>query len=360
MLLAMGILIGGIFGWKYFQQQQQQAAQAGGPPPATVSSAEVQLEHWQRRLEAVGSFVAVQGTRVTTEVPGLVETIHFRSGHDVAAGDLLIELDDTVDRAELKQLLAEAQLAQREFKRQAQLLRKGNTTQSAYDTTLATLQSLRARAEAKRAVIRKKHVTAPFSGQLGIRQVNLGEYLEPGSAIVLLQALDPIYLDFTLPEQHVARVAKNQRVTVTVRAFPDRTFEGRITAINPGVDPETRNIRVRATFENPEHHLRPGMFGEVLVLLPRREEVMTLPQTAVTYNPYGDNVFLIKTRDDGQFVVQRRQVRTGSIRDGRVEIVEGLETGQHVVAAGHMKLTNGQRITIDNSVELRPGPVTTP
>lgn len=357
-LLALGAVFGGIFGWKYYQQRE--AGPSGSPPPPTVSSAEVRLARWQPRLEAVGGFTAIQGVRVTTEVPGLVKEIRFHSGQDVQAGDLLVELDDAVDRAELKDLLASVRLAKVEFTRQVRLLRNDNTTRSAYDNALASLQSLRAKAEAKQALIRKKRIRAPFSGRLGIRQIDLGEYLEPGSAIVPLQALAPIYLDFTLPEQHLARLAESQRVRATVRAFPARTFEGRITAINPGVDPETRNVRVRATVGNPEQRLRPGMFAEVQVLLPGRREVRVLPRTAITFNPYGDSVFTITRDQDDHLVVQRRQVKTGAVRDGRVEILEGVEPGQRIVAAGHMKLRNGQRVRVDDSVDLQAQLVTAP
>jgi membrane fusion protein (multidrug efflux system) len=213
------------------------------------------------------------------------------------------------------------------------------------------MDSAAATVTSKRAVIAKKVVRAPFSGQLGIVEVNLGEYLSPGTTIVPLQALDPVFVDYTLPERHFARVRVGQPVKVEVQAYADRTFEGIISAVNPGIDSGTRSLRLRATLDNPDQLLRHGMFTEVRTVLPARDGILTLPRTAITYNPYGESVFVIQNKD-GEQIVQRRPVKTGEVREGRVEIVEGLQAGQQVVSAGQNKLRNGQAVSIDNSIKL--------
>lgn len=352
-LLALAAVFGGIFYWKQ-RQEAAIAEQAGPPPPATVASATVEAETWQRRLSAVGSLVATQGIYVTNELPGLVEAIEFRSGEAVEPGDVLVRLDAGVDRAELNGLLADRRLAELQFERAKKLYERGNTAKANLDEARARLERVKADVAAKRATIRKKTIRAPFAGRLGIRQVDIGQYVDAGAEMVLLQRLDPIYVDFSLPEQHFARIAEDQSVEVRVRPHPGEIFVGRVTAVNPGVSRETRNFRVRGRLANPELRLRPGMFAEVRVLLDDDARVRTLPRTAITYNPYGDSVFVIREVDGGGLVVERRQVATGEVRDGRVAITEGLETGARVVAAGQVKLRNGQPVRIDNSVELAP------
>ena len=354
-ILVLAAVFGGIFFYKY-QQTQKMAAQMEKPqPPATVASTVVRKEDWTPYLNAVGSLVASQGVDVTTEVPGQVSAIRFRSGQKVEADEPIVQLDDSVDRADLQGLVAERRLAEVQFERMSRLYKQQSVSKSDYDEARAKLDAARARVTAKRAVIRKKAIRAPFTGQLGIRQVDLGQYLEPGTPVVSLQALDPIYVDYSLPEHHFARLHEEQAVKLTVRAHPEQEFEGRISAINPGVDPGTRNVRIRATVENPEGRLRPGMFAQVRTVLPRREDILTVPRTAVTYNTYGDSVFVIQEKEDDK-VVQRRQIQTGEVRDGRVEVVSGLEEGDTVVRAGHQKLRNGQAVQIDNSVELNGKP----
>lgn len=350
-LLALTLVFGGIFGWKYYQMRLQAAQAAMPPPPATISSAEVRRETWQPSLHSVGSLVAVNGIHVTTEVAGQVESINFKSGQPVKRGDLLVQLEDSVDQADLRGLIVERRLAEVQFKRMADLLQKKSVSRADYDQARANLESAEAQVASKRALIRKKKIRAPFSGFLGIREVNVGEYLAPGDRIVPLQSLDPIYADYALPEQHVAELYEGQTVALLVRAYPERIFQGIISAINPGVDPGTRNVRVRATLDNPNYLLRPGMFAEARTFLPERENILTLPRTAITYNPYGDSVFVIEEKDRG-LEVQRRQVETGEVRGGRVEIVKGLQAGERVVRTGQVKLRNGQRVRIDDSVAL--------
>lgn len=350
-VLLLIVLFGGIFGWKYYSGMQMAAMMSQPPPPAVIASTEVRLESWQPYLHAVGSVTATQGIFVTTEVAGQVQEILARSGQHVNAGDVLLRLDDSVDKADLDGLVAQRELARLQFERARKLLRDKSVSRSEYDTSRANLDSAEAAVAAKRALINKKTIHAPFSGQLGIADINLGQYLSPGDAIVPLQALDPVYVDYNLPERHLAQVQVGQSVIVEVQAWPDQRFQGVISAINPGVDTGTRTLRLRATLANPEQLLRPGMFAEVSTVLPLRENILTLPRTAVTYNPYGETVFVIQKSDHG-LTVQNRPVKTGEVRTGRVEIVEGLKAGDQVVSAGHNKLRNGQPVTVDNSVQL--------
>jgi membrane fusion protein (multidrug efflux system) len=350
-LLALAVAFGGIFGWKYYQGLQYAARASIPPPPATVASAEVRSETWQPYMHAVGSLVAVQGIDVTNEVAGQVKQIQFQSGQGVQQGELLLQLDDSVDQAELQGLIAERHLAQLQYQRSAELLPKKTVSREAYDEAKAKLESAEAQVASKQALIQKKKIRAPFSGLLGIRLVDLGQYLAPGSRIVPLQIVNPIYVDYALPEHYFAQLAPKQKVVVTVRAYPQRDFEGHISAINPGIDPGTRNVRVRAMLENPEGLLRPGMFAEVRTALPERTGVLTLPRTAISYNPYGEFVFVIEQQDD-KLIVKRRQVRTGEAREERVEILDGLKLGERVVAAGQVKLRNGQPVQIDDSIKL--------
>jgi membrane fusion protein, multidrug efflux system len=351
-LLFLGAILGGVFGWKQIQQQRQ-AAMQGPPPPPVVGSASVEAQTWGPRLEAVGSLVAVQGIDVANEVPGLVREIKFQSGREAKAGEVLIQLDDAVDQADLLGLLAQRDLAQIKVRRLQALLKDRSASQSDYDEAKAQLDGAEAGVASKRATIAKKRVVAPFAGRLGIRKVDLGDYLPAGSPIVPLSTLDPVYADYTLPERELTRVSVGQAVLVTVAAYPGREFRGSVRALDSGVDVKTRSLRVRATLPNPDGALRPGMFAEVATLLPVREGVLTLPRTAITFAPYGSSVFLIEDKD-GKRQVQRRPVTTGGAQDGRVEIVAGLAAGNRVVAVGQVKLRNGQEVKIDDSVLPAP------
>ncbi|MDH3560893.1 MAG: efflux RND transporter periplasmic adaptor subunit [Gammaproteobacteria bacterium] len=350
-ILILGLLFGALFGVKYWRSQGAANQGAMQQPPATVAAVTVEKSHWQPYLEAVGSLVATREVFVSLEIAGQVSEILFESGASVAAGELLLQLDDSVDQAELKGLLADRRLAQLEFARAEKLLTDKLASQSNYDQAQARLQSASALLDAKRALVAKKAIRAPFSGVLGIRQVNIGQYLEPGAQIVSLQQLDPVYVDYALPERHISMISLEQAVRIKVKAFPAEQFAGRISAIDPRVDRNTRSARIRATLANPQLQLRPGMFAEVQTLLPERDNVLTVPQTAITYNPYGDAVFVVMEKDEG-LVVERRQVQTGSVRDGRVEVTEGLSAGERVVSAGQLKLRNDQRVVLDDTARL--------
>ena len=261
-------------------------------------------------------------------------------------GQLLVELDTSTDMAELKGLEAAYQLERTKLYRSQQLIARHFISKSDYDLNKATLDEAMAAVAAKKAVIEKKRIVAPFTGRLGIRKVDVGQYLAPGDGIVPLQQLQPIYADFTLPEQYLANLQVNQPLALTVQAYPDKTFAGRITALNSGIDVTTRSVKIRATLDNNEQLLRPGMFADVQVLLSATKPVLTVPDTAVTYNPYGNSVFVIQSGKQGT-MVQLRQISTGETRAGRVEIVKGLNENERVVSAGQVKLTNGMAVTLD-------------
>jgi membrane fusion protein (multidrug efflux system) len=353
LLLVLGglaLVLGGLFAWKLHALKQSSAG-LKAPPPPVVAVAEVREESWQPYLAAVGTLVADAGVAVNNEVAGKVSALHFTSGQEVTAGQLLLELDAVADRAELQGLLAARRLAQIKFGRQARLLADNSASKADYDEAKAVLDAAEAAVEAEQAVIDKKQIRAPFAGRLGIRQVDVGQYLAPGSAIVPLQSLDPVHADFSLPERHLATLAVGQTVQVGVQAYPGETFPGRITAISPGVEEGTRSVKVRATLANPDRRLRPGMFAELRVLLPQGPAVLTVPATAITYNPYGDSVFVVTPGAPGP-TVQRRQVETGEVREGRVAVVSGLAAGERVVSAGQVKLRNGMVVAPDD----RPAP----
>ncbi len=347
-LLFLAAILGGIAGWKYYQILEQLAMQ-GPPPPAVVAFATVEQEDWQPSLDAVGSLVATQGIFVTNEVAGKVRSILFQSGQPVKAGDVLVELDDSVDQADLKGLIARSDLAQIKVERLGKLLRDRSASQSDYDEATAELDSARAAVAAKQALIDQKRISAPFAGQLGIRILDLGEYLAPGSRIVPLDALDPIFADFSVPERYLPQIGVGNQVQVKVAAYPKQAFAGTIMATNAGIDEATRSVGVRAVIENPDLRLRPGMFAQVEILLPGEEDLLTLPRTAVSFAPYGDSVFLIQEQE-GQTLVERRKVTTGRAEGGRVRILEGLAPGDRVVMGGQVKLYNGQAVVLDNLV----------
>lgn len=363
MLITVGILFGGIFGWKaYIGYQTDQAMAAMKPPPVAVTATKVKPMTWTPILTADGSLRATQGVDVTTEVAGIVESLEFESGQTVAAGELLLQLDADQDRANLKELQAAMSLAELQLSRQSRLIEQNATSQGALDEAKSRYQQAVARVESQQALIDKKEIEAPFGGELGIREVDIGEYLSPGAVTVNLQALDPIYADFTLPEQHLGQVRVGQTVKVKVAAQPDIEFKGRITAINPAVNETTRNFAVQATLENDAKKLRPGMFAEVEVVLPEKKDVLTVPQTAITYNPYGDAVFVIDEKHEAgqapRLTVRQVFVDTGDKRGDQVSIVDGLKARDRVVTTGQIKLQNGAIVRIDNSLKPANEPST--
>ncbi len=344
--LALAVVFGGIFSWKQHKSQQMAASQAGGPPPAVIAADRVRRENWRPYLQVVGSLSAVAGIEVSSEVGGQVSAIHFKSGGTAEQGDLLLEIDNRTDQAELKGLVAEQTLGRLKFERVAKLVKDKSVSKSDYDEARATLDNAEAAVAAKQALIEKKRIRAPFAGRLGIRRVDLGEYLSPGAAIVPLEKLDPIFAEFSLPERELGRISKGQAIEVQVQAYPQERFTGEITAIDPGMNVGNRSFRLQAVLANPDQRLRPGMFADVRVLLPEKGGVLTIPDTAISYAPYGDSVFVIEQQDEKSTVV-RRQIESGGTREGRVEVLSGLSEGEQVVSAGHNKLRSGQAVVID-------------
>lgn len=344
------LLLGGLFAFKFYQINQA-ISQIKPPPPATVAATAVRQENWDLAITGVGTLTAVAGVAVSNEVAGKVKAIYFESGQSVKEGQLLVELDTSTDEAELKALVAEQDMAKIHFARNAQMIDRHFVSQSDYDQSKATLDQTTAAVAARKSVLEKKRIRAPFSGELAIRQINLGQYLAPGTAIVDLQQLSPIYVDFSLPERYLGQLKLNQTLGVSVQAFP-QAFSGRIAAISPEIDMASRTVRIRGVIDNVGRELKPGMFAQVRIESGQSQPVLTLPDTAISYNPYGNSVFLIQNGEQG-LVVQNRQVSTGQTRDGRVEILSGLQAGDPVVSAGQLKLRNGMPVTLDS--QAAPG-----
>lgn len=361
-VVLLVLIFGGIFAWKYVQFQGMMAQMSKPQPPANVAAAQVQSETWRPALQAVGSLVAVQGVDVSTEVTGTVSDILFESGARVARGDVLVKLDDTVDRATLEGLKADLRLAEIQFERTRNLLSSKAVSKSNYDEAKAKQDAAKADVAEQQAIIDKKTIRAPFDGLLGIRHVDVGEYLQPGAQVVRLLMLDPIYVDYALPEARFNDVQVGQKVMLRTPAYPGREFNGAVSAIDSGITEGTRSIQVRATLDNSDGQLRPGMFAEVRTVQDAQRQVLTVPRTAISYNTYGDFVYVIAEdeQDAEKLVVKRRQVQTGDVRDGRVQITEGLAAGDRVVSAGLVKLRDGQAVNIDNSVDLDHAKVSTP
>jgi len=358
MVLALAVVFGGIFGWKYYQgmlKMQQMASQQR--PPATVTTTKAEAATWQPELRAVANLRAANGVAVSPELDGRVVEIAFESGETVAEGDLLVAQDTETEKAELARLRAQRELAETQLARQRQLIRQDQTSQAAVDEAAAEVKTLKAQIEGERTLIAKKHIRAPFDGMLGIRRVDQGQFVSPGQELVTLQALQPLYVDFDLPQQELAKVREGMPVHLTVDTYPDRTFTGEITAIDPEVSQETRNFAVRATVANADQALRPGMFADVAVQLPEKRDVITLPQTAISTNPYGESVFVVQPAEgEGPAKVTKRFVRTGERRGDQVAVVEGVEPGETVVTSGQLKLREGARIQVNNDVQPNNDP----
>lgn len=359
MLLAVGVLFGGIFGWKTYQAQQRQAG-AGGRPPVTVSATTVEASRWQPTLAAVGSVRAVNGIEVAPEVEGVVSELGFSSGDRVEQGQALVTLIDDAERAQLRDLEAQAELARIELERLERLVADRAASESDLDSAQARHRQALARIDEQQALIAKKTIRAPFAGRLGIRQVDLGEYVSPGTAMVTLQQIQPIYVDFSLPQKHLAKASTGQTVHVRVDTFPGRRFTGEITAIDAQIATGTRNFSLQATLGNEDGALRPGMFADVAVVLAAERGVITLPQAAISHQPYGDSVFVVRGGDGETLTVARRRVQTGATRGDQIAVTEGLTAGERVVTSGHHKLRDGAPVQIDNAVTPSNEPDPTP
>jgi membrane fusion protein (multidrug efflux system) len=366
MIVAVALILGGVFAWKYSSgMKKYRQMMAAASIPQTVSTIAAAEDKWQSRLQATGSLRAVRGADLSSQASGIVDEIHFDSGNDVAAGKVLLRLRPLDDYALLQQLEAAAKLAEQNYKRDQEQFAAQAISQAVIDGDVATFQTARAQVEAQHALIQQKIVSAPFAGRLGIRQVDLGQYLAAGTAIVTLQALDPILIDFYLPQQALSQLQIGKAVRAQVDTYPGRTFVGVIEAINSKVDAASRNVQVRASFHNADRSLLPGMYATVSIDAGEETAQITLPQAAITYNPYGDTVFVVEQagadeRGKPRSTVKQRFVKLGGTRGDQVAVLSGIKTGEIVVTGGQMKLRNGSAITINNSLtptnQINPNP----
>ncbi|HVB49574.1 MAG TPA: efflux RND transporter periplasmic adaptor subunit [Burkholderiales bacterium] len=366
MLVLVGLVFGGIFGFQAFKARMiKKYIAAQGIPAQTVSTIKAGYSEWQPRVEAVGTLRAVRGADLAPQIAGIVTAVRFKSGDEVKAGAPLIDLDSAQEAAQLLALEAAAQLAEVNYARDARQLKVKAVSQAVVDADAANLKAARAQVAQQQALIDKKRIRAPFGGRLGIRAVDLGQYVSPGTKLVTLQSLDPIFVDFSVPQSMLGSIAVGQEVVARSDAFPGVRFEGKVTAIDAEVDTATRNIAVRAELGNPKHRLLPGMFATVDVESGVPQRHLTLPQTSISYNPYGDTVFVVDEQGKGadgkpRLVAQQRFVTTGATRGDQVAVLSGIKDGETVVTAGQMKLHNGVPVVINNAVQPTDNPAPHP
>lgn len=355
MLLAVGLFFGGVFGWKTWTGIQSGKMTASmAMPPVTVSTTVAASETWSPVIPSVGTLRAAQGVDITAQVAGMITELRFESGAVVNAGDLLAQQYVDDERARLEALEADVRLAELNLVRAKDLLAQKLNSQFEYDTAQTDRDRAVAQARNVRLLIEKKTIRAPFAGRIGIRRVDLGQYVEPGDPIVRLEALDKILVDFPVSQRSIGLVEVGQPLKIFVDAYPGKAFHGTVTAIAPNVRSNTRDVRLEGLIDNTSEQLLPGMFAEVEIALPAREAVVTLPQSTITYSPYGDSVFVVteSNGEDGaaRLVVQNRFVQTGETRGDQVAVLSGVEPGETVVTAGQIKLRNGAGVVVDNSV----------
>lgn len=365
MLAVVGVLFGGLFGFKAFLGGViRKSISAQGIPAQTVATAKAQLSEWQGEFQAVGTIRAVRGADLAPELPGLITAIHFQSGQEVGEGTPLVQLNNDSDVARLQALMAAVELAEANYDRDQKQLAIQAVSQAVVDADAATLKSAKAQVAEQKALVAKKLVRAPFAGRLGIRAVDVGQYVNAGTKLVTLQALDPVYVDFFAPQKSLGRIALKQKVTLRTDAFPDQEFSGEISSIDPKVDTATRNVQIRGTVRNPKRSLLPGMFATASIASGGPERFLTLPQTAVSYNPYGDTVFVVEEHktEDGKasLVAQQKFVTTGVTRGDQVAILSGIKDGDTVVTAGQIKLRSGFPVIVNNSIQPANDPAPKP
>src|SRR6266700_2947598 len=356
-LLALVILLVGIKGLQI--SKMMAAAKAMTPPPQAVSSAEVREENWAPVLSAIGSVSAVQGAIIAAELGGVVSEVKFENGGVAKKGDVIMKLDASQEEALLRSAEAEAELSRTDLERTQGLASQKVVSKAELDAAESKFRRLTAIVDQMRSNIRKKTLVAPFDGQLGIRQVNVGQMINPGQQVVSLQSLDPVYVDFALPQQHLQNLSTGLEARVRTDGLSGREFVGKLTAINSTVDTATRNVMVQATLENPDHALRPGMFAKVEVVLPEKNKTLVIPGSAVSYAPFGDSVFLIEKKKDEKTgkesqVIRQQFVRVGEARGDFVAVTTGLKAGETVVSTGVFKLRNGMAVTINNDLAPKP------
>lgn len=357
MLLMLALVLLVIAGLGFVKYKQISAAIAMGksysPPPDAVTTVIAKSETWPSTLDVIGTAAAIQGVTISADLPGTVAAIHFESGKAVHAGDVLVELDTREERAELAAAQSDAELARINYGREQQLVKDGVVPRSEYDNAEANQKSTEAKVGQIKATIERKTIRAPFSGILGIRQINLGQYLPAGQAIVSLQSLNPIYVNFGVPQQETPRVRVGARLHITSDDLPGVQFTGRVNAIDSVVNEATRNIQVEATLANPGDRLRPGMYVQVELGVGASRDLVTLPATAINYAPYGDSVFIVTNEKDakGNRKVRQQFVKVGGSRGDQVGIASGLNPGEEVVSSGVFKLRNGGSVFVNNVVQ---------
>ncbi|HUP91752.1 MAG TPA: efflux RND transporter periplasmic adaptor subunit [Solimonas sp.] len=371
MIIVVGacvVVFGGVFGWKAFMGKMMGQYFDHMPvPPATITTAAAQQMTWDSTLEAIGSLVPVNGANLTTESGGIVTAIHFESGASVEKGEPIVTLDKAREEGELRRLEAQAQLAEINRSRRAKLLKLDAVSKSDYDAAVSAANAAKAAVEAQRGTLGQKEIRAPFAGQLGIRRVNIGQYVAPGTPIVSLQSMAPVFVDFALAEQQIGGVQPGQQVKVTAEAYPGVSFSGEVLAVEPRVDEATRNFNVRATLPNHELKLHPGQFVRVTLSLAGEHKVLVVPRTAISYSSYGTAVFVVQPKKPdpagaeakkeapkpgeppaATLEVAQRFVKTGEVRGDFVAITDGLEEGEQIATSGLLKLHNQQPVIVDN------------
>ncbi len=366
MLACVCVIFGIVFGYKAWQAYMTKKATAGQIPPVTVSAMKTEFHPWQPRIRSVGSLRAIRGVDVTSEINGLVRTLHFQSGDVVEAGRMLVQLNADADIAQLHALEAAAELANTVYERDKKQLAIQAVSQATVDADSADLKARKALAAQQAALIEKKSIRAPFAGKLGITTVNPGQYINPGDKIVTLQTLDPIYIDFYIPQQDLSRVAINQKMSASADGYPGQSFSGKITAINPRVNTDSRNVQVEGLISNPKKLLLPGMYASVEIATGEKVRYITLPQTAISFNPYGNTVFLVEQGEAGpdgkaRLIAKQKFVTTGMRRGDQIAVLDGIKEGDLVITAGQLKLRSGSPVIVDNRIvpanEPAPKPV---
>jgi len=336
------------------------------PPPPVVAVAKATVDDWVPRLPAVGTFRAVQGIEVSSQLGGAITAIHVENGQDVEKGAPLFDLDTSVEEADLKNNLATLKNTEFTLDRQTKLTGSGNATKANLDAAQAARDSASASVDRVRATIAQKKVTAAFAGRLGIRRYDIGQFLSAGTNFITLQQLDPIYADFPMPEQALAKLKTGQPLEVTVDGYPDKIFKGKIETVDARVSQDTRNVMVRGVFENPRRELLPGMYANVQVLAGDAQKIVTLPRTTISYSLYGDSIFVVvpaapetggaqaAPANDVTYKLERRSVKTGEVHEEKVAITDGVKEGEMVVTEGQLKLQNGQTVKPDLNAKLTP------
>lgn len=360
MVLFLIIVFGGLVAFNLFRAFMIKRFFASfEPPPAIISATFAKNQVWDPVINSTGLIKSVNGVAISTEQAGIITDILFQSGQLVKKGQLLIRIDDSVERARLQDNQAALKLAQLNFIRQNDLLEKRATPKSSADEAQSKLTQAQASVAGTQAVIAQKNIIAPFDGKIGIRNINIGQYVSPGTEMVSLQSLNPLYLNFSLPEQYLKDIYINQLVTLKVDVYPNTVFAAQITAVDAEVDAKTHNILVQATVPNPNFKLYPGLFAMLQIHQPQKRNVITVPQTAVTSSLYGDTVFVIENKgkdknDKPILKVYQRFVETGDQRGDEIEIVRGLKANEEVVTSGQLKLSDDMRVDINNDVKMVP------